>query len=60
MAVYGYARVSTDGQTLDAQIAQLKAAGAEKVLREKVAAHGQTVRSLRASCARLPQETGFS
>jgi len=36
MAVYGYARVSTDGQTLDAQVAQLKAAGAEKVFREKV------------------------
>jgi DNA invertase Pin-like site-specific DNA recombinase len=34
--IYGYARVSTDGQTLDAQIAQLKAAGAEKVFREKV------------------------
>jgi DNA invertase Pin-like site-specific DNA recombinase len=33
---YGYARVSTDGQTLDAQVAQLKAAGAEKVFREKV------------------------
>src|SRR4051795_7788404 len=36
MPVYGYARVSTDGQTLDAQIAQLKAAGAEKVFRERV------------------------
>src|SRR5829696_3381263 len=36
MPVYGYARVSTDGQTLDAQIAQLRAAGAEKVFREKV------------------------
>ena len=35
MPTYGYARVSTDGQTLDAQIAQLKAAGAEKVFREK-------------------------
>jgi DNA invertase Pin-like site-specific DNA recombinase len=32
---YGYARASTDGQTLDAQVAQLKAAGAEKVFREK-------------------------
>ena len=36
MPIYGYARVSTDGQTLDAQIAELKAAGAEKVFREKV------------------------
>ena len=36
MPVYGYARVSTDGQTLDAQVAQLKAAGAEKVFQEKV------------------------
>jgi DNA invertase Pin-like site-specific DNA recombinase len=36
MAVVGYARVSTDGQTLDAQHAALKAAGAEKVFAEKV------------------------
>ena len=36
MPVYGYARVSSDGQTLDDQIAQLRAAGAEKVFREKI------------------------
>jgi DNA invertase Pin-like site-specific DNA recombinase len=46
---YGYARVSTDGQTLDAQVAQLKAAGAEKVFREKVSG----VRAARPELARL-------
>ncbi len=49
MPVYGHARVSTDGQTLDAQIAQLKAAGAEKVFREKVSG----ARANRSELARL-------
>ena len=31
---YGYARVSTDGQSLDTQVKQLRAARAEKVFRE--------------------------
>jgi DNA invertase Pin-like site-specific DNA recombinase len=34
--IIGYARVSTDGQTLDAQQATLTAAGAERVFAEKV------------------------
>lgn len=33
---YGYARVSTDGQTLDAQVAQIEAAGASRLFKEKV------------------------
>ena len=34
MTIYGYARVSTDGQTLDAQVAALTAAGAAPVFHE--------------------------
>jgi DNA invertase Pin-like site-specific DNA recombinase len=34
--ILGYARVSTDGQTLDAQQSALRAAGAERVFAEKV------------------------
>ena len=34
--IIGYARVSTDGQTLDAQQAALTAAGTERVYAEKI------------------------
>jgi DNA invertase Pin-like site-specific DNA recombinase len=34
--IYGYARVSTDGQSVDAQVRQLSKAGCKKVFREVV------------------------
>ena len=46
--IYGYARVSTDGQSVDAQVKRLRAAGAEKVLRETASEPRPTGRS----CAR--------
>ena len=42
--IYGYARVSTDGQSVDAQVKQLRVAGAEKVFRE-TASGAQTDRA---------------
>ena len=36
MAVFGYARVSTDGQTLGGQVSDLKVAGVTDLFREKV------------------------
>jgi dipeptidyl aminopeptidase/acylaminoacyl peptidase len=48
--LYGYARVSTDGQSVDAQVKQLRAAGAEKIFKETASGaktdRGQLLRAL--------------
>jgi DNA invertase Pin-like site-specific DNA recombinase len=49
VAVYGYARVSTEGQSLAAQIAELKAAKCDKIFQEKISG----ARSDRKQLARL-------
>jgi DNA invertase Pin-like site-specific DNA recombinase len=49
MAVYGYARVSIDGQSLSAQLAELKAAKCTKIFQEKISG----ARSDRKQLARL-------
>jgi len=43
---YGHARVSTDGQSVDAQVKEPRAAGTEKFFRE-------TASAARADCAKL-------
>ena len=42
--IYGYAHVSTDGQSVDAQVRQLQAAGVRQVFRE-VASGAKTDRT---------------
>ena len=53
MAVYGYARVSTDGQTLDAQVRELKSAGAMTVFKEKISGATTDRAQLRRALAAL-------
>src|SRR3546814_18085648 len=54
MTIYGYARVSTDGQTLDAQRAALVAAGAAKVFHETA----RGIKSDRKELATAPKVLG--
>ena len=56
--ILGYARVSTDGQTLDAQHAALTAAGAERVFAEKISGAISDRKALaRAIAALAPGDT---
>jgi len=53
--IIGYARVSTDGQTLDAQLQALKSAGADRLFCEKVSgARGDRKELARAIAALAP------
>jgi DNA invertase Pin-like site-specific DNA recombinase len=51
--IYGYARVSTDGQSVAAQVSQLKGAGCEKVFREVASGARSDRNQLRQALARL-------
>jgi DNA invertase Pin-like site-specific DNA recombinase len=53
MTIYGYARVSTDGQTLAAQDATLRAAGCAKVFAEKASGAKTDRAELRKAIRRL-------
>ena len=47
MSIFGYARVSTDGQKLDAQVKELKVAGAKRLFQEKASGAAADRRQLR-------------
>jgi len=51
--IYGYARVSTDGQSVTAQVNQLKAAGCAKVFREVASGVRSDRNQLRQALAQL-------
>jgi hypothetical protein len=55
--IYGYARVSTDGQSVAAQVKELRAAGAEKVFARRRAALKPTARSSAGVHARQNSES---
>jgi hypothetical protein len=59
MTIYGYARVSTDGQSLEAQEAALAAAGAEKVFAEKVSGAVTDRRALAKAVATITRGVRF-
>jgi len=56
--ILGYARVSTYGQTLDAQLEQLRAAGCARVYREKATGAKAERRELQRMLMDFPPECG--
>ncbi len=58
--IIGYARVSTDGQTLDAQQAALSAARATKVFSEKISGAVTERKAMAKAIEALGQETPCS
>ena len=55
--IYGYARVSTDGQSVDAQVKQLRAAGADQVFRETASGARPIARNYAARSRSSPRAT---
>jgi DNA invertase Pin-like site-specific DNA recombinase len=53
LMIYGYARVSTDGQSVDAQVRQLTKAGCKKVFRETASGAKTDRAELRKAIAKL-------
>src|SRR5580765_7717501 len=55
MRLLGYGRVSTDGQSLTAQVAELKAAGCTEVFQEKISGAKADRKQLARAIARLDE-----
>ena len=53
---YGYARVSTDGQSVEAQVRQLTKAGCKKVFRETASGAKAERAELRKALAKLVED----
>jgi DNA invertase Pin-like site-specific DNA recombinase len=55
MALFGYSRVSTEGQSLTAQVAELKAADCTRIFKEKISGSKSDRRQLNRLLAELDQ-----
>jgi DNA invertase Pin-like site-specific DNA recombinase len=54
--IYGYARVSTDGQSVDTQVKQLRQAGAEKIFKETASGAKTDRAQLRLALGKLEKD----